>query len=60
VDIFPEVDDAGLELLLEIDRMAFQIVDVEEHEKPPRPNVKAPGPRKLAKRRKYRKEQDLG
>jgi hypothetical protein len=59
-EVFAKIEDTGLELLLEFNRMAFQFLDVEEHEQPPRPNVKATGPRKLAKRRKYRKEQDLG
>ena len=30
-----EVDDIGLELLLEIEGIAFQIFDVEEHSEPP-------------------------
>ena len=52
--------DTRLELLLEIKRMKFQCFDVEEHGEISAANRAGTGPRKHAKRRKYRKEQDLG
>jgi len=55
-----QVKDIGLKLLRKIYGMELQVFNVEEHEEPPRPNSFHTGQRKPAKRRKYRKEQDLG